>query len=135
MIVADANLLAQLMIPHARNILADAVFQKDAEWAMPGIGPAEFRNIALSYVRFKKLPVATAKEILQQANRVIGSRIYPVNGDEVFDLAMKITLTAYDAEYAWLARRLGAPLVTEDRDLLINASDVARTAADFVESR
>ena len=133
MIVADANLLAQLLIPHARNAVADAVFRKDAEWAVPGIGPAEFRNIALSYVRFKKLPVATAKEILEQANRVIGHRVYPVNGEEVFDLAMKTTLTAYDAEYAWLARKLGVKLVTEDRDLLLSASDVAQSAAHFVQ--
>jgi predicted nucleic acid-binding protein len=36
---------------------------------------------------------------------------------EVVDLASATGLTAYDASYLWLARHLGAPLVTLDSRL------------------
>lgn len=38
-----------------------------------------------------------------------------VNPDAVVALALETGLTAYDASYLWLARRLDAELVTLDR--------------------
>ncbi len=49
----------------------------------------------------------------------------PVDHDAVLDLAMAIGLTAYDASYLWLARHLGAELVTLDRQLAKAASQPA----------
>lgn len=42
----------------------------------------------------------------------------PVDHDEVVRLAAEAGFTAYDASYLWLARRLGAELVTLDAALL-----------------
>jgi predicted nucleic acid-binding protein len=42
---------------------------------------------------------------------------YPVDVPAVLALAIEYGLTAYDASYLWLARSLGAPLVTFDAQL------------------
>ncbi len=41
----------------------------------------------------------------------------PIDHEAVLQLATAIGLTAYDASYLWLARHLGAELVTLDRQL------------------
>ena len=41
----------------------------------------------------------------------------PVDHDGTLEVAAATDLTAYDAGYLWLARQLGAELVTLDRQL------------------
>jgi predicted nucleic acid-binding protein len=40
-----------------------------------------------------------------------------VDHDKIVELALETGLTAYDASYLWLARHLGAELVTLDKAL------------------
>jgi predicted nucleic acid-binding protein len=47
----------------------------------------------------------------------LGVAAVAVDHDGTVDLALKTGLTAYDASYLWLARRLGAELVTLDKEL------------------
>jgi predicted nucleic acid-binding protein len=48
--------------------------------------------------------------------------MHTVNANAIVHLADKMGLTAYDASYLWLARRLDAELVTLDRKLAAVAS-------------
>jgi predicted nucleic acid-binding protein len=52
----------------------------------------------------------------------LGIVMHTVNANAVVYLADKMGLTAYDASYLWLARRLDAELVTLDRKLAAVAS-------------
>lgn len=45
-----------------------------------------------------------------------------INADDVAKLALSTGLSAYDASYLWLARQIGAELVTLDKALLRAAS-------------
>ena len=47
----------------------------------------------------------------------LGVREVAIDHDDVLDLALSTGLTFYDASYLWLARRLGAELVTLDKAL------------------
>ena len=47
----------------------------------------------------------------------LGVEEMAVDHDDALDLAARTGLTAYDASYLWLARQLGADLVTLDRQL------------------
>lgn len=53
---------------------------------------------------------------LEQALRLDVQRV-DVDQPAVLDLALEAGLTSYDAAYLWLARRLGASLVTLDAEL------------------
>jgi predicted nucleic acid-binding protein len=47
---------------------------------------------------------------------------FPVDITECLDLARRAGLTAYDASYLWLSRRMGAELVTLDKKLAAAAA-------------
>jgi len=47
----------------------------------------------------------------------MGINLVTIDLSAVLPLAESLGLTAYDASYLWLARRLGAELVTLDRRL------------------
>jgi predicted nucleic acid-binding protein len=51
MIVADASLLANLLIPGLDQASAEAVQQRDSDWRAPGLWSYEFRNVLLKYIR------------------------------------------------------------------------------------
>jgi predicted nucleic acid-binding protein len=56
----------------------------------------------------------------------------PVDGEAVLELAVEHGLSAYDAQYAALAQRLGVELVTEDRRLLRALPAVAISMREFL---
>ena len=56
---------------------------------------------------------------------MLGDRVADVPHDRVIDTALECGLTAYDAEFVVLARTLGVPLATSDREILEGAPDVA----------
>ena len=53
--------------------------------------------------------------------------------DRVIETALECGLTAYDAEFVVLARTLGVPLATSDREILEGAPDVALSVRDAWE--
>ena len=56
---------------------------------------------------------------------------------EVMKLAAQLDLTFYDASYLYLAKKIGMPLVTEDKELLEkakNASVKALKVDDFLKT-
>jgi predicted nucleic acid-binding protein len=55
MIVADANLLAYLLIEGDLTDEVRAVLRKDGEWCFPYLWRSEFRNILTKYIQHRKL--------------------------------------------------------------------------------
>ena len=120
MIVADATLLAHLALPVAPasdQALARAVFQRDGDWRMPPLWRSEVRHVTWKYVRGGYLDLAIALAALSTLDRLVGSATESVSHEDVLRAADSLGLSAYDAEYAALAERLGCPLVTSDRAL------------------
>lgn len=64
MIVADTNLVAQLMLKLAKTETAQDIYRNDPEWVMPELWRHEFLNILASYLRFDRVQdeVGTAEE-------------------------------------------------------------------------
>jgi predicted nucleic acid-binding protein len=50
---------------------------------------------------------------------------HAVSNQEVFRVVQESPLSAYDAEFVALARRLGCPLLTTDRQILDHYPDLA----------
>ena len=115
MIVADSNLVAYLLIPGKWSALADAIFRKDPEWAVPMVCRSEVRNILTLYMRREGMTLAQAWQTMERAENLWRRREYAVPSDDVLELTATHDITAYDGEFVVLARLLGIPLVTFDK--------------------
>jgi predicted nucleic acid-binding protein len=135
MIVADANLLAYLVMPGARTGEAEAVLAKDPTWVAPALWRSELRSVVHKYIMRGDLTVARAVTLLGQVDEVLGGREGDVNSQAVLDLASHSHCTTYDCEYVALANTLGVPLITTDRAVLTAFPKCAMTPAQFLGDR
>ena len=117
MIVADTNLLAYLLIPGLFTAHAKSVYLRDPHWAAPAFWRSELRNVLSLYVRTMDMPLNLAVRLMRQAELLIGEREFQMDSEAVLATAAESGCTAYDCEFAVLARQLGVPLLTNDQRL------------------
>ena len=132
MIVADANLLAYLVMPGERTEDAEAVLSKDAMWAAPVLWRSELRSVAHKYVVRGDITITRALAVLEQAEAVVGGREGQVESKVVLDLASRSKCSTYDCEYVALAKALGVPLITVDGAILRAFPETATTPSRFL---
>jgi len=118
--VVDASALAALVFgePEAEAV---ASLLEGARLAAPSLLDFELANVCL--VKMRRRP--EQREVLRAAfalARRLAVQTVAVDHAVALDLAEATGLTAYDASYLWLARRLGCDLVTLDRKLAAVAS-------------
>lgn len=113
--VVDASALAALLFGEPE---AEAVAGKlgDARLVAPALLGFELANVCLVKARRRpeQRPALTAA--FQLRGRLAVEEV-AVDHDGALELAATTGLTAYDASYLWLARQLGAELVTLDKQL------------------
>jgi len=126
MIVADANLLVHLVFPGEHSALADRLYTRDPDWAVPLLWLSELRNVAWKFVRRKEITLTQAIDALDRASIVVVNREYSVSTASVLELAARSGCAAYDCEYVALAQALGVPLVTADQAVLRAFPAIAR---------
>jgi predicted nucleic acid-binding protein len=131
-IVADANLLAYLILPGERTAEAEAVLAKDPTWVAPTLWRSELRSVVHKYIVRGDLTVVRAVALLEQADEVLGGREGEVESQAVLDLATRSKCTTYDCEYVALANALGVPLVTTDQAVLEAFPARAMTPVQFI---
>jgi predicted nucleic acid-binding protein len=133
-IVADANLLAYLVMPGQRTDEAEAVLTADSVWVAPVLWRSELMSVLQQYVRRTDLTVAHAVAAVQRAEAVIAGREGAVDPQVVFELANRSKCSTYDCEYVALATGLGVQLVTADREVLRAFPKVAIEPRRFLDA-
>ncbi|MDD5329046.1 MAG: type II toxin-antitoxin system VapC family toxin [Sulfuricella sp.] len=133
MIVADVNLVAQLILKLDRTETAQAVFRSAPEWVMPELWRHEFLNVLANYLRFDRVPAERLALAWQSANALFAESIRQPDMLLALKLAGERGASAYDAQYLALAQTLGLPLVTEDRKLRQAAPDLTLSMQEFIE--
>jgi len=113
--VVDASALAALLFgePEAEAVAGQL---GDARLVAPVLLGFELANVCLIKARRRpeQRPALTAAFRLR--DRLAVEQV-AVDHDGTLELAATTGLTAYDASYLWLARQLGAELVTLDKQL------------------
>ena len=117
MIVADANVVAYLILKGDNNELARAVYSADPEWRLPTLWRHEYLNVLVSAVRFRKTPLATVEAAWNEAQTLFASAEHEVEPKAAVALAVRYGISAYDAQYVALAEEFDVPLVTQDGPL------------------
>ena len=118
MIVVDTNFLACLYLPTNHTPHAEALLQRDPDWAAPLLWRSEFRNILAGYMRRKTLAFDEARMLQAEAESLMAGSEYEVDSQRVLELVRDSDCSAYDCEFAALAIHLGVRLVTMDAKLL-----------------
>lgn len=131
MIVADANLIAYLILPGERTEQAEAILLEDPVWVVPFLCPSELRSVLNRYVRSGDLTLKQAVAAMERAIGLIGGREAPVDSREVLELAQRSGCSTYDCEYVALANALGVRLVTSDKAVLKAFAGVAVSPEAF----
>ena len=131
MIVVDTNILAYLYLPGEHTTAAEALLQRDPDWAAPVLWRSEFRNILAGYLRRKTLQFDQVLALQQEAQRLMDDLEFEVDSAHVLALVRDSDCSACGCEFIALARQLGTRLVTMDRKLLraFPADAVALAAA------
>ncbi len=133
MIVADSNLIAYLLIPGNNSSLADEVFIKDADWAVPLLCRSELRNILTLYMRHEGMSLQQAQTTMEKAEFLWSNREYAVPSDSVLETTVHTRISAYDGEFIVLAQHLGVPLATFDKPVRKAFPSIAVSAEDFLK--
>jgi len=120
--VVDASAIAALLFGEPE---AEAVVDRlrDAEMVAPALLPYELTSVCWKKRRVHPEMAPALLEGLQRFSR-LRTRLVEVDHVEVLVLAEESGLTAYDASYLWLARRLGGELVTLDGRLAAACQDL-----------
>ena len=132
MIVVDTNLIAFLYIEGPSNQAARRVVLRDPDWVAPVLWRSEFRNTLIKCFRGGLIGRDEAHGIMADAESTMLFNEYDLASDDVLELAAETGCSAYDAEFVVLAKELGIPLVTLDRELLEKFPGTAVTPERFL---
>ncbi|MDO8667419.1 MAG: type II toxin-antitoxin system VapC family toxin [Gemmatimonadales bacterium] len=131
MIVVDTNVLAYLFIAGDHTEGARAALRRDPAWAAPVLWRSELRSVLAGYLRRGEMELRVAADVMAEAEGILDGREYIVDSASVFALVAESRCSAYDCEFAALARQLGAPLVTSDRQILADFPEIAVSLKQF----
>ena len=118
--VPDASLIAAFVFGEDRAAEAESRLGS-ARLCAPSLWRYELANVAWRKVQQHPRERDAAALGLALAMSLPVEDLDPDHA-EVLELAIEHKLTAYDASYLWVARRLRAPLATFDRRLAAAAS-------------
>lgn len=118
MIVVDSNILAYLYLPGEFTAAAEALLQREPEWAAPPLWRSEFRNILAGYVRRGMLTFEQACALQAESEALMDGFEFEVNSRDVLELVRDSECSAYDCEFVALANKLETTLVTMDKKVL-----------------
>ena len=135
MIVVDSNLIGYLYLSGERSAQAEQVLRQDARWAAPLLWRSEFRNVLALYLRKNILSLEAAREIMEEATRLMQGQEYDVVSSQVLQLAAQSKCSAYDCEFVALAQDLGVALVTVDKQVLAQFPEIALLPETYLARR
>ena len=118
MIVVDSNVLAYLYLPGEHTPAAEALLERDPDWASPILWRSEFRNILAGYVRRRDISFEQAVSLQLEAESLLAGCEFEVESRKVLELVRDSDCSAYDCEFIALAMKLDTKLFTMDKKLL-----------------
>jgi len=134
MIVTDANVIAQLVLPSDNQALIIHIYEMEKDWLAPILWRSEFRNVLKKYLRANIIDHSLAQHAMAKILETIGKNEFVIDSYKVIQLLAESTVSAYDAEYVALAQETESRLVTFDKKLISLFPDVAVHPDDFLSS-
>lgn len=125
MIVVDSNVVAYLYLPSEHSARAEALLERDPDWAAPVPWRSEFRNILAEYLRREAISFEQAVSLQREAEDLLAGAEFDVESRAVLELVRESGCSACDCEFVALAKHLRVRLVTMDTKVLKAFPEVA----------
>jgi len=132
MIVVDTNVIASLWVPNDMDELAYNVLEKDSDWIAPVLWRSEFRNVLAIYLRADILALPITLQAMEEAEQLMDSKEFEVNSTQVLSLVSDSSCSSYDCEFVALADDLNTKLVTFDKKINKEFSNIAIHPKQFI---
>lgn len=117
MIAVDTNVIAYAVLPGERTKAALALAERDPEWVAPALWRRELRNVLATLMRVRQLPLRQALAAFSAAEALVTDATVEPSTGECLRLAARGRVSAWDAEFVFVAEAAGLPLVSADRKL------------------
>jgi len=119
-LVLDSSICLSWFFPDERTNFTDTALDVAAneECWVPALWRLEFSNALLVAERRRRLTRAERLQMLDEASRLslrVDAQVHDLR--QISSLASQHGLSAYDTTYLELAMRLGAPMITLDKEL------------------
>ena len=131
LIVVDTNVIAHFFSPGALTTLTQRAYAK-ATWCAPLLWRSEYRNVLASHYLAGSLDSATARELMNKAERLMWGREFSVRSSTVLNLIETSNRSAYDCEFIALAQDFGTSLITADEPVIREFPAVAIHLREYV---
>lgn len=132
MIVVDTNVIASLWVPNDMDELAYKVLEKDPDWIAPLLWRSEFRNVMAIYLRADILALPVILQAIEEAEKLMDSKEFEVNSTQVLSLVSDSSCSSYDCEFVALADDLDLSIVSFDKKINNEFSDIAVHPKQFI---
>lgn len=129
MIVVDTQVLVYATLGGPFRERAERAAAVDPDWHAPVLWRSEYMNVLAGEIRRGSISVDQADALAAMANALVTSRSSERRA--VLELVPTSSCTAYDLEYVAVARALGAPLVTNDAQILSDFPGIAVSLDSF----
>jgi len=103
----------------------------DSQWNAPILWRSEFRNVLAQYLRKNILSLDEILFIVQQAESLLTDNEFEIPSAHVMQLLSSSNCSAYDCEFVALAQYLNVTLVTEDKKILDEFPDIAKSLKSY----
>jgi len=117
LIVVDTNVIAYLLIEGDRTNRARSLWRDDPDWRVPPLWRHDFLNVLATFAKRGGADLADTSQLWTRAVDTISPGEIDLDMSAALELAVTSRISAYDAQFITLARRLSVPLVTEDKKL------------------
>ncbi|NOX10028.1 MAG: type II toxin-antitoxin system VapC family toxin [Gammaproteobacteria bacterium] len=134
MIVVDTNIISYLYISGDRSQQSEDLLSSDSNWVAPILWRSEFRNVLAQYLRKNLLSIDEILLIIQQAEKLLTDHEYEISSAHIMQLVKSSQCSAYDCEFIALAQYLDVPLITADKKILREFSEITQTAESYLRN-
>ncbi|MCD6342395.1 MAG: type II toxin-antitoxin system VapC family toxin, partial [Spirochaetaceae bacterium] len=114
---------------------AESLFQQVPGWYAPYLWRSEFRNVLALYLRNKLISMEDSFTTMENAERLMEGNEYHITSRHILMLVNDSKCSAYDCEFVALAQQLNVKLVTEDKKIISEFSDIAVDIDTFLKTR
>ena len=132
MIVADASVVAELLVAGPQSERIDEVRSFDPEWVAPFHWRGECLNVLWKMLRDERIDRRLAFEAVAHLDGIVSSTIL-TEARPILELALASKHSPYDCDYVLLARDLGTNFITLDHVVLERFPDVAVSPFAFLQ--